>query len=197
MDSQNVETIQQIPRSVASLELLATLTAIRSALEKTKHDVSFCLKPLQVKCLHEARLGRDVMAVLPTGYGKSLVFQLLPFVLPTKRSRNIVIVVAPLTSIIMDQLEMLPNRNISPKVFQTDEFSEEIKSLFIDQKQTVPSTPHTPLDTNEFLTGDYDLLFAHPEALLSEDGRELLRSSTMQENVVGIVVDEVHCVVQW
>ena len=114
--------------------------------------------------------------------------------LSTKSTRNIVILVAPPTSIIMDQLEILPARDIIPKVFQTEEFSEEIKSLFIGEKSYEPPLS---IDTSQFLSGDYDILFSHPEALLSEEGRRLLKSSTMQENVVGVVIDEVHCVIQW
>ena len=38
----------------------------------------FCLKPLQVKCFDYILKGYDVVAVLPTGFGKSLLFQLLP-----------------------------------------------------------------------------------------------------------------------
>ncbi|XP_057296143.1 uncharacterized protein LOC130625081 [Hydractinia symbiolongicarpus] len=45
--------------------------------------------------------------------------------------------------------------------------------------------------------GDINLLFAHPEAILSEQGRNLLKSTVYQDNVVGIVIDEAHCVEFW
>ena len=56
--------------------------------------------------------GYDVIAVLPTGFGKSLIYQLLPFIIPVKSKSNIVIVVSPLTSIIEDQLTILSERGI-------------------------------------------------------------------------------------
>ena len=61
------------------------------------------LGPKQVECIDHVLRGDDVLAILPTGYGKSLVFQLLPFLLPVKDDNNIVIVIAPLTSIISSE----------------------------------------------------------------------------------------------
>ena len=73
------------------------------------------LKPKQVKCLEAVYSGRDVVAVLPTGYGKSIIFHLLPALLfekvnsapPSQSSctiHPIVIVVSPLNSLIRDQI---------------------------------------------------------------------------------------------
>lgn len=47
---------------------------------------SFCLKPLQVKCFEHMLNCHNIIAVLPTGFGKSLLFQLLPHFLPVKVS---------------------------------------------------------------------------------------------------------------
>ena len=68
---------------------------------------SFCLKPKQVQCFEYLLQGFDVLSILPTGFGKSLVFQLLPDFLPVKSCQNIVIVISPLTSIIEDQISAL------------------------------------------------------------------------------------------
>jgi superfamily II DNA or RNA helicase len=54
---------------------------------------SLNLKPLQVKCLEYLLEGKDVIAVLPTGFGKLLLFHFLPYILPTKKSNNIMLVV--------------------------------------------------------------------------------------------------------
>ena len=51
---------------------------------------SFCLKPLQVKCFEYLLKGKYVVAVLPTGFGKSMLFQLLPDFLPVKADNDIV-----------------------------------------------------------------------------------------------------------
>ena len=46
--------------------------------------------------------------------------------------------------------------------------------------------------------GDYQIVFAHPESLISSKyGRELLLSEKYRDNVVSIVIDEAHCIVHW
>ena len=157
---------------------------------------SFLLKPMQVKCLESLISGHDVMAVLPTGYGKSMIYHLLPFILPKKSIRNIIVVVAPLSSIIMDQVSSLPHKNIIPKVFQNQEFGEEIKGLFIEKHKNQGEEEEADI-INQFLNHDYDMMFSHPESILSTDGRRLLREQIIQQTVVGIVVDDVHCVETW
>ena len=69
------------------------LVRLGSALNRCNFP-SFCMKPLQVKCFE----------CLPAGFGKSLLFQLLPDFLPVKVDTDIVIVVCPLSSIIEAQL---------------------------------------------------------------------------------------------
>ena len=65
------------------------------------------LRPEQDKVLRAFVSGRDVFAALPTGYGKSLCFALLPVVFDRLRgkSSSIVICVSPLTSLMLDQRE--------------------------------------------------------------------------------------------
>ena len=77
------------------------------------------LKPEQVKCFEYILQGYDVIAVLPTGFWKSLLYQLLPDISPTKTTQNIVIVVCPLTSIIEDQLKVLNNMGINAGIFHS------------------------------------------------------------------------------
>ena len=47
------------------------------------------------------------------------------------------------------------------------------------------------------MNGDVQIVFAHPEALLSKEGREPMNSKVFQRNVVACVVDEAHCVEIW
>ena len=47
------------------------------------------------------------------------------------------------------------------------------------------------------MNGDVQIVFAHPEALLSKEGRDLMNSKVFQRNVVACVVDEAHCVEIW
>ena len=72
------------------------------------------LKPKQVKCLEAVYSGRDIIAVLPTGYGKSIIFHLLPALFFDKINcgrtpaslpiHPVVVVVSPLNSLISDQI---------------------------------------------------------------------------------------------
>jgi len=69
------------------------------------------LKPLQYKCLRIAFCeSRDILACLPTSYGKSLVYQLLPYLDKVKGTvAPVVLIVEPINAIIYEQLSKLPN----------------------------------------------------------------------------------------
>lgn len=50
----------------------------------------------------------------------------------------------------------------------------------------------------KLVRGYYNLLFAHPEALISSKfGREMVYSATYQQHVCSIVIDEAHCIIEW
>ena len=102
---------------VKEFSVFGLLNRLGVALSRRKFP-PFCLKPLQVKFFEHALKGLDEIAVLPTGFGKSLLFQLLPDFLPVKGEKNIVLVVCPLNSIIEDQLKVLEERGISADVLQ-------------------------------------------------------------------------------
>jgi hypothetical protein len=70
-------------------------------------------KPRQVECLEAFWQGRDVLAVLPTGYGKSLIFQTLPFIMQQKTGQMMsVIVITPINALMIDQCLKLNSRGI-------------------------------------------------------------------------------------
>ena len=84
--------------------------------------------------------GLDVIAVLPTGFGKSLLFQLLPDFLPVKGNKNIVLIVCPLNCIIEDQLKVLSNRGVSADVLQVaGDQSRDCESLFPSNRNDIGS----------------------------------------------------------
>ena len=181
------------------------------------------LKPKQVLCLESVYLKNDVMCVLPTGYGKSLIFHLLPLLLFAKyklrgdllgwRSKSfstaavngIVIVVSPLNSLISDQISRLQMSGIRASVVNVKEpeteFSSDEESDTTDD--TADCDPNVNIDFSlceeqKLRVGHYQIVFAHPETLVSSKyGRGLLLSKTYQENVSAIVVDEAHCIVEW
>ena len=149
----------------------------------------------------------DVIAVLPTGFGKSLLFQLLPDFLPVKGEKNIVLVVCPLNSIIEDQLKVLKDRGVSADVLQlVSDDSAGFESLFCSEKDdpaadrensTVAAELKLKSPSEKLLKGDIQIIFSHPEALLSKEGRELMKTQVFKRNVVACVVDEAHCVEIW
>ena len=85
---------------------LEVLRRVKTALDRGQFP-RFNLKPLRVKCLEYILKGQDVIAVLPFGFGKSLMFHLLSYFLPVTKARNIIVVVCPLKAIIEDQPESL------------------------------------------------------------------------------------------
>ena len=158
---------------------------------------NLCFKPKQIQCFEYLLEGHDVIAILPTGYGKSLMFHLLPWVLPvkTRGENNIVLVVCPLSSIIKDQISVLNERGIR---------AESLPNIIDEKKRTVDSDlfpcdqsrPDIQICT-KILQAEIDILFGHPESFLSSQGRELLQSPLYQRRVVACVVDEAHCVSTW
>ena len=168
-------------------EKSSVLSRLGSAFNRCNFP-SFCLKPLQVKCFEYLLKGKDVVAVLPTGFGKSLLFQLLPDFFPVKADKNIVIVVCPLNSIIEDQLKVLQERGVTADVLQlaSDEW-ETTESLFQSKNNEDNAEQSLKTPSARLLNGDVQIVFAHPEALLSKEGRELMNSKVFQRNVVSCV----------
>ena len=73
------------------------------------------LKEKQLEVLNSLYKGNDCIAVLPTGYGKSIIFQILPWFFQKKFNQpepSVVIVVSPLNSLMQDQLLQLRRSNI-------------------------------------------------------------------------------------
>ena len=137
-----------------------------------------------------------MVAVLPTSYGKSIIFHLLPALLFDKvnsgnitlPSQSILIVVSPLNSPIRDKIRRINQRNIKATVLnvQKNENSDEVQ---LDLAHS-----NSPL----LRDGRYDLVFTHPEVvLLSKEGLELFQSMPYQRSVQAVVIDEVHCILEW
>jgi len=112
---------------------------------------------------------------LPTGFGKSVIFQALPLVFDeyTGESGHVVIVVAPLLSLIQDQTECLRRLGIST-ISLSDVTSEEGMRLE---------------------NGYYSVVYATPEALLkNERWRRMLSSDLYSKRLCAIAVDEAHVI---
>eukprot|EP00058_Branchiostoma_floridae_P013488 XP_002598976.1 hypothetical protein BRAFLDRAFT_122457 [Branchiostoma floridae] len=146
------------------------------------------LKPEQHQVLENFLCGRDVVGLLPTGFGKSLIYQLAPTVAKNLRSSALcpehiktaefpsLIILSPLLALINDQ------------VLEAREFGLSAMSL----------CDPSPTEEAQILSGKVRLMFANPETLvLDEKWRDMLLTERFQNNVVGLVVDEVHKTPSW
>ncbi|PHR90095.1 MAG: recombinase RecQ [Leeuwenhoekiella sp.] len=128
-------------------------------------------RPGQQELIDAVLSGRDTFALLPTGGGKSVCYQI-----PALLKEGITLVISPLLSLMRDQVMQLQKRNI--------------KALYIPG-----GIPYSELDTllDNCIYGNYKLLYLSPERLQSE----LVQERIKQMNVSLIAVDEAHCISQW
>lgn len=125
----------------------------------------------QEEVVSAALEGRDVLAILPTGGGKSVCFQV-----PAMAREGIAIVVTPLIALMKDQVRNLNDRGI--------------KALCINAGM---GPREVDLALNNAAYGDFKFLYVSPERL----GTPMFRRYVRSMNVNFIVVDEAHCISQW
>ena len=139
------------------------------------------LRPKQSQAIRSFVSGFDVFVCLPTGSGKSLCYCLLPEVFDCLMGRtceSIVVVVSPLIALMKDQVRAMSERNV--KAVYAGEVDEDTQT------------------EGDVMAGKYQLVFMSPETLLgSERWRDMLVSPVYQHNLVGLIVDEAHCVKKW
>ena len=185
------------------------LSCLEFAIQNSLYS-EISLKPKQVICLEKMFLNSDVLAVLPTGYGKSLIFYLLPALLFAAKNgvancaehiTTIVLVVSPLNALMADQISRLNSGIIRASALDvmnlsTDDF-EDVEDEHDNRTSQLVCDFHLS-DKVKLKDGHYNILFAHPESLVSSSyGRKLMRSNVYQQNVCAIVVDEAHCILEW
>ena len=147
--------------------------ALDQALERALHE-RFGLRefrPGQREAALAVLQGRDLVAVMPTGAGKSLCFQL-----PALLLEGTTIVVSPLIALMKDQVDGLRARGIAAAALHS--------GLAPHERSAVES---------ELAGGRLSLLYVAPERLGSPAFRETLR----QVRPARLVVDEAHCISQW
>jgi superfamily II DNA helicase RecQ len=139
------------------------------------------------------------LAVLPTGYGKSLVYHVLYSLLAEKKKQSgvlkktVIIVVFPLNSLIQDQLQKI-NRIRQRAVV----LSVKRQALQDENDAGERSLDFTNIDKSRLHNADYEYIFTHPETCLSsKEGVSFFRSNVYKNSVAAIVVDEAHCILEW
>lgn len=128
-------------------------------------------RPMQEAVIRSIMDNRDTLALLPTGGGKSVCFQI-----PALLKEGICIVVSPLIALMKDQTENLKKRGIKALAIYSGMSSGEIDAT---------------LDNAVY--GNYKLLYLSPERLRTE----IFRVRLQKMNVSFLVVDEAHCISQW
>ena len=128
-------------------------------------------RPMQEEIITASLEGKDVLAIMPTGGGKSICFQL-----PGLMRDGITLVVTPLIALMKDQVQNLNDRGVRALAIHAGMSRHEVD-----------------LALNNAAYGDYKFLYLSPERL----GTQLFRSYIDVLDVSFIVVDEAHCISQW
>ncbi|MCX6245466.1 MAG: RecQ family ATP-dependent DNA helicase [Bacteroidetes bacterium] len=128
-------------------------------------------RPLQEEIIQSVLDGKDTLALLPTGGGKSITFQV-----PAMAKDGLCLVITPLISLMQDQVANLKKKWIKAAAIHSGMFAAEIDSTLHNCRY-----------------GDNKFLYISPERLTTEKMRDALRR--IKVNL--IAVDESHCVSQW
>jgi len=128
-------------------------------------------RPLQEEIILSVLDGKDTLALLPTGGGKSITFQV-----PAMASEGLCLVISPLIALMKDQVDNLRKRGIKAVAIYSGMHPDEIDIILHGCRY-----------------GDYKLLYVSPERLTTVKFRDALRK--MKVNLLAI--DEAHCISQW
>ena len=125
--------------------------------------------------------GHDVFVCLPTGFGKSLCYFCLPSIFDAINCHaspwSIVLVISPLQALMQSQVDLLMKKNLA-SVHVTGNEDSSVKTKIV--------------------SGFYNFIFTTPEVLLTmKEWRPVFQSPLVCERLVGIIIDEAHCVKKW
>lgn len=136
-----------------------------------KYFSQYELRPGQAEAIDGILAGRDVLAIMPTGSGKSLCYQL-----PAMALDGLTLVISPLIALMKDQAEALGAKGIPAAYLNSSLSPEEKQNVF-----------------NGIALRKYKILYVSPERLSNPGFLKLIHSTKISL----IAVDEAHCVSQW
>ncbi len=128
-------------------------------------------RPMQEDIIRSVLDGHDTLALLPTGGGKSICFQI-----PGLVQEGLTLVVSPLIALMKDQVQNLQKRGISATAIYSGMHFREIDRTF-----------------DNAIYGNTKFLYLSPERLTSELAQERIKKM----NINLIAIDEAHCISQW
>lgn len=130
-------------------------------------------RPQQEEIIRTSMAGRDVFALLPTGGGKSLCFQLPALVRP-----GLTVVISPLIALMKDQVDQLQANGVAATFLNSTLGENERKARW-----------------RGLNAGQYKLLYLSPERLMAGEGS--IFDALSRWDVVLVAVDEAHCISEW
>lgn len=133
-------------------------------------------EPLQEQAAQAAVKGKSLLAIFPTGGGKSLTFQ-LPALMAGRSVHGLTVVISPLQSLMKDQVDNLADRGITDAVTINGLLDPITRALSIQRVQD----------------GEASLLYISPEMLRSKTIEKILTA----RHIVRFVIDEAHCFSSW
>ncbi|MBP2646215.1 MAG: ATP-dependent helicase RecQ [Firmicutes bacterium] len=128
-------------------------------------------RPGQAEIVNALLQGKDIVAIMPTGAGKSLCFQLPALMLP-----GTTVVISPLISLMKDQVDTLYGLGISATYINSSLTAAQVNERMYNARQ-----------------GRYKLLYVAPERLESEQFQEAVEVL----DIAMLAIDEAHCISQW
>lgn len=128
-------------------------------------------KPLQGKIIHSVLTGHDTLALMPTGGGKSICYQV-----PAMMKEGLCLVISPLIALMKDQVANLKQKNIAALSIYSG-------MSFIEVKKTLKNAAY----------GNFKFLYVSPERLETEVFLEYFNAI----NINLVAIDEAHCISQW
>ncbi len=128
-------------------------------------------RPLQREIIEAALKNQDVFALLPTGGGKSLCFQL-----PALHREGLTVVVSPLIALMKDQVDQLQAAGVAATFLNSTLDAAETKARLRGLHR-----------------GEWRMLYAAPERLMLDNWKENLQAW----NVTALAIDEAHCISEW